>query len=263
MSLYLALAQMSFRKQLAYRAANLSGVATNGFFGALRVFVMLALFENRETVNGWTAQDAVTYVALTQAFIMVVSMWGNNEQTQSIVSGEVASDLSKPVDYYAFWLARFVGRSVYGLVFRGALTFAVIWLFFRFTIPLEPLRWLAFLAALTLAVLLSFSIHFLASTTAFWTLDVRGINALLGTVALLMSGFLVPIAFFPPWLATVAQALPWAGMIQVPIDVYLGKLAGLDLARALAFETAWFLALMLAGRLVVRLMLRRLVIQGG
>lgn len=263
MALYVALARMSFQKQLAYRAANLAGVATNGFFGALRAFVMLALFENREVVVGWTAYDAITYVAMTQALIMVVSMWGNNEQAQSIVSGEVASDLSKPVDYYFFWLARFLGRSVYGAVYRGAMTFSLIWLFFRFYVPLDPTRWLAFATALLMAVLVSFSIHFLTASIVFWVLDVRGINNMLGLLAMLMSGFIVPLTFFPTWLAEIARLLPWSGMIQIPIEVYLGKLTGLGFLRAVGFQFAWFLILMLAGRLVVRLMLRRLVIQGG
>lgn len=263
MALYVALARMSFQKQLAYRAANLAGVATNGFFGALRAFVMLALFENRDVVVGWTAYDAITYVAMTQALIMVVSMWGNNEQAQSIVSGEVASDLSKPVDYYFFWLARFMGRSIYGAVYRGAMTFSLIWLFFRFYIPLDPTRWLAFATALFMAVLVSFSIQFLTSSIVFWVLDVRGINNMLGLLAMLMSGFIVPLAFFPTWLAEIARLLPWSGMIQIPIEVYLGKLTGLEFLRALGFQLAWFLILMVVGRLVVRLMLRRLVIQGG
>ena len=262
-SLYLAVARLSFQKQLAYRAANLAGVATNGFFGALRAFVMLALFDNRPQVAGWTAYEAVTYVAMTQSLIMVVSMWGNNEHAQSIVSGEVVSDLSKPVDYYTFWLARFVGRSAYGVVYRGALTFGLIWLFFRFYVPLDPLRWLAFGLTLLLATLVSFSIHFLVSSVVFWTLDVRGLNNMLGLVAMLFSGFLVPLAFFPDWLAPIARALPWASMVQIPIETYLGKLTGPAYWQAVGFQAAWFLVLMLCGRLVVRQMLRRLVIQGG
>ena len=261
--LYLAVARMSFQKQLAYRAANLAGVATNGFFGALRAFVMLALFDNRPQVAGWSAYEAITYVAMTQSLIMVVSMWGNNEHSQSIVSGEVVSDLSKPVDYYTFWLARFVGRSVYGVVYRGALTFGLIWLFFRFYIPLDPVRWLAFGLTLLLATLVSFSIHFLVSSVVFWTLDVRGLNNMLGLVAMLFSGFLVPLAFFPDWLVPIARALPWASMIQIPIETYLGKLTGLAYWQAVGFQASWFLVLMLFGRLVVRLMLRRLVVQGG
>lgn len=263
MSLYLALARMSFQKQLAYRAANLAGVATNGFFGALRAFVMLALFQNTIQVNGWTATDAVTYVALGQAMIMVISMWGNNELPQSIQSGEVASDLSKPVDYYFFWLARFMGRSLYGAAFRGALTFAAIGLFFRIHLPPDLWGWLAFAAALFGAVLVSFGIHFLTSALVFWTLDPRGINAMLTMLAMLLSGFIVPITFFPDRLAAIARTLPWSAMVQIPVDVYLGKTDGLGLAAALGFQLGWFLVLMLAGRLMIRLMLRRLVIQGG
>jgi len=39
------LARLAFQRQFAYRAANLAGLATNVFFGALRAYVLLALFD--------------------------------------------------------------------------------------------------------------------------------------------------------------------------------------------------------------------------
>jgi ABC-2 type transport system permease protein len=42
--MYLALIRMAFQRQLTYRAATLAGLATNVFFGALRAYVLVALF---------------------------------------------------------------------------------------------------------------------------------------------------------------------------------------------------------------------------
>jgi ABC-2 type transport system permease protein len=52
-------------------------------------------------------------------------------------------------------------------------------------------------------------------------------------------------------------------MLQVPIDVFLGKHVGVDLLGALAFQAAWAAALLGLGRLVLHAGVRRLVVQGG
>jgi ABC-2 type transport system permease protein len=74
---------------------------------------------------------------------------------------------------------------------------------------------------------------------------------------------LVPITFFPGALRTIATLLPFAAVIQTPVDVWLGKDQGLSLAGALAGQAAWAIALLLLGRLVLRAALKKLVVQGG
>ena len=48
--LYLAVARMAFRRQLAYRTANLAGLVTNAFFGYLRAAVFVDRFTSAITV---------------------------------------------------------------------------------------------------------------------------------------------------------------------------------------------------------------------
>lgn len=127
----------------------------------------------------------------------------------------------------------------------------------------DPLLWLAFLASLVLAVWISFGLRFLANLAAFWLLDYRGaIYALLFANGLL-SGMLVPLNYWPEWGEMIARALPFAGMIQIPVEVILGKSSGLDLAAALLFQLGWAVALMVAGRLVLAMAVRKVVVQGG
>jgi ABC-2 type transport system permease protein len=59
MRVYVAVAKRAFQQQLAYRTANLAGLATNAFWGALRSFLFLGLFQGRETAAGWSVRDAI------------------------------------------------------------------------------------------------------------------------------------------------------------------------------------------------------------
>jgi ABC-2 type transport system permease protein len=78
-----------------------------------------------------------------------------------------------------------------------------------------------------------------------------------------LTGFMVPLTFLPQAPRAALQALPFAGVVQVPIDVFLGKHHGLGLLGALAFQAAWAAVILLAGRLLLAAAVRKLVVQGG
>jgi ABC-2 type transport system permease protein len=59
------------------------------------------------------------------------------------------------------------------------------------------------------------------------------------------------------------SVLPFVAMLQIPADIFIGELRGIDLAGALAFQAAWAAALLLAGRAVFAAGTRKLVVQGG
>jgi viologen exporter family transport system permease protein len=67
----------------------------------------------------------------------------------------------------------------------------------------------------------------------------------------------------PDGFEHVVRMLPFASLIQVPCDVFLGKAHGLDLLAAFATQAAWIAALTLAGRAVLARAERRVVVQGG
>ena len=76
-------------------------------------------------------------------------------------------------------------------------------------------------------------------------------------------GLVLPLTVFPGPLGTVARALPWSALLQVPADVFLGRSHGTAVLGDLAFEAGWAVVLLGAGRLVQSVATRRLVVQGG
>ena len=119
MRLFIELAKRSFQRQLSYRAATFAGLATNFFFGMLRVAVMVALYQTRGEVNGISLRGAITFTGLTQALIGFLSLFGWYDMMNSIYTGAVASDLLKPMGFFNFWLAQDLGRALAQLVLTG------------------------------------------------------------------------------------------------------------------------------------------------
>jgi ABC-2 type transport system permease protein len=257
------LARRGFRRYAAYPGATWAGVFTNTFFGFLIAYILLAVFRERDTVGTYDARDAVTYAWLAQGLLMTVYIWGWYELAVRIQSGDIASDLQRPLDLQAYWLAQDLGRASYHALFRGVPPFLIGALAFDIRLPGDPVLWVAFVASLALAVVASFAFRFLFNLAAFWLLDYRGVGMLAMVVSTFFSGQLVPLAFFPDRLQTVVWALPFASMVQAPIEVFLGHARGLELAGLLGLQAFWAAALLALGRVVLATAMRKLVVQGG
>jgi ABC-2 type transport system permease protein len=261
--LFFELARRGYRRYAAYPGATWAGVFTNTFFGFLLAYVLLAVFEERDTVGSYDAEDAVTYVWLAQGLLMTVYLFGWNEVAVRVQSGDVATDLQRPLDFQTYWLAQDLGRALYHGLFRGVPPFLLGALVFDVLLPQDPRVWVAFLASVTLAVVVSFAFRFLVNLVAFWVLDYRGVVVLATVATAFFSGQYVPLPFYPEWLEVLAWSLPFASMVQAPIEVFLGHARGVELAGLLALQTAWAGVLLLLGRAVFGAGLRKLVIQGG
>ena len=144
MRLYLELAIRSFRRHVTYRAANWAGLVTNAFFGLLRSYIFMAVFAAQPLAAGYNLADSLTYAWLTQALLAFTYMWGWWEIANTIRSGQIASDLCRPVDYFGFWLSQDCGRAAYHIVFRGIPCYAIGMVAFGLGLPTRVDTWLAF-----------------------------------------------------------------------------------------------------------------------
>ncbi len=263
MKVYLAVAVKSFQRSLAYRAANLAGIATNIFFGAVYVYVFIALFRGRGQVGGLDLRDTITYASLSQSLLMVMTAFGNRDLSEAVVKGDIATDLSRPVDFYFFWAAQDLGRAIYYLLFRGLPTFAACLLLFRPELPPTRAAGAFCLGMLLLGTAVSFAFRFIISSLAFWFSDVRGLNYLSGTLTLFFSGFIVPLNFLPAGVRSIVELLPFEALAHLPINIYLGKVSGPALIQAAALEIGWLIVMIIAGRGVLNRMVGRLTVAGG
>jgi ABC-2 type transport system permease protein len=263
MRLYYEIALRSFRRATTYRTSYIAGILTNAFFGALRSFMYIAIFGAGGAVAGFTLQDAISYTWVTQSLISVGAAWiTSRDLMNSIRSGDVITDLSRPWNFYGYWLSQSLGERGFNLLLRGSLTYLIGVLYFGARIP-SPAELLAFAAAICLALLLSFAFSFIVNLSAFWLLESSGIMMMANVMLSFFSGFLMPIAFFPPALAAVARALPFQAITGLPAQIFLGQIAGSAIAGALLLQLLWVAALGAAGLWMLRSAVRKVVIQGG
>ncbi|MCU7824616.1 ABC-2 family transporter protein [Kitasatospora sp. DSM 101779] len=265
-AVYLAVAAGAFRRYATYRAATLAGTVTNTVFGFILAYTFLALWQARPGLGGYDTAQAVTYIWISQALLVTVAVWGGGFQDdvqERLRTGDIAVDLHRPVDFQGWWLAADLGRAAFHLLARGTLPTLAGALAFDLRLPASPLVWAVFLVSVALAVTVSFGLRFLVVLTGFWLHDSDGVRAVVLVVAMFLSGMLLPIGLFPGWLGSLAAALPWAAVIQTPVDILVQHRTGAAVATGLAGQLAWAAVLFAAGRLALALAVRKVVVQGG
>ena len=257
------MARLGFRRYATYRGATIGGLFTNTVFGFMRGYVLLAVLRETGRIGGYDTTDALTYVWLTQGLLAVVYIWGWNLISVRVRSGEVATDLCRPVDFQSWWLAMDLGRAAYHALTRGILPFVIGSIFFTLRTPHDLLQSLGFAVSVVLGVVVSFAMRFIVELSAFWWQDANGVRVTFGLLQNFFSGFAVPLVFIPGLLGAVVRVLPFAASLQIPIDVFLGKHSGTGLLAALGLQAFWAVVMLAAGRGVLALATRRLVLQGG
>ncbi|MBP7228044.1 MAG: ABC-2 family transporter protein [Longilinea sp.] len=254
---------MGLRQQMAYRLAMWAGLATNLFFGLLRVIVLIALYQAQLSVNGMSLQQAITYSAVAQSVIAFLTVFGSSDLMRTVYSGAIATDLMRPVGFYGYWLARDFGGSLVNLVGRGLVFLLLFRLFYAVDLPNDVIAWLCFGVSLALGWWVSFSWRFLVNLASFWTPDALGVGRALFGISQLFSGFIMPLRLMPDWFRQWSEFTPFPSMVNTPIEVYVGLLSGAELWRALLWQAGWALALFGVAQLVYAAGIRRLVLQGG
>lgn len=238
---------------------------TNTVFGLIRAYITVAAIGAAGgTLAGYSAAQGITYAFLAQALMgpVNIGVW-QGELAERVKTGDIAVDLARPVDPQLAFFAADLGRAAFVFVPRGAPPVFVGAVVFGLALPATPLPYLLGAVSIVLAVSVSFACRWLAHLTAFWLLDVRGVMMLYVLTSGLLSGHLIPVHWFPGWLAALARATPFPAMIQTPIDVITARVTGVDALTALGVQALWLAVLLAAGRWVFVLGTRRLVVQGG
>jgi len=261
--LFWEITKRSYQRHLTYRAATLAGLVTNFFFGILRASILVALYGSQNEVDGITISGAITYAALSQALIGYLSLFSWFDLMTTVYTGEIATDLLKPMSYVGYWMAKDLGRAGVQLFFRGFIVMAGYALLFDLTWPQGLSQWLALGFTLIFSWLISFLWRFLVNLASFWTPNARGVLRLFFTLSWFFSGFLMPLRFFPDWVIKISYLTPFPHMLNTVVEVYLGVLQGPDLLRALSFQVFWIFITFLSVQIVLRAGVRRLVILGG
>jgi viologen exporter family transport system permease protein len=263
--MYAALVRAGFRRYATYRQAMVAAAITNSVFGFLRCSAILAAAAGAGGVAaGYTGQRLTTFVWVGQGLLGTVLLWNPLDLADRIRSGEVVSDLVRPINPVWGELAGELGRAGYGALTRFVLQVLVGALAFDMFAPTRLGTYPMFVVSVLLATLVSFGCRYLVAASAFWLLDSRGPQMFWSLLSLVLTGMVFPLWFLPHWAATaLIFGTPLPSVIQLPLDI-LGERSGPSGQLAgLCLQAGWAVIMLAVCQLVRRRAERKMVIQGG
>lgn len=221
-----------------------------------------AIYSVSAEIGGLNLRQTLNYVLLAEIVSPVISTRLIFNFSSLIRDGSIAVELVRPVDLQArFYVEQLSGLLVSLLFKLPLLLFAV--LVFGLELPGSPLVWLVFAVALLLGHAVTFFFDWAFGCLAFFTTETWGLSVIRDAVGLFFSGALVPLVMMPGWLQTLAAAMPFAQALAMPVSLLSGIIS-LDRAPSIwLVQLAWIAGLGLASRVIYRLALRRVTVQGG
>lgn len=265
MSAYVALFRARFRTLLQYRAAALAGVATQLFWGLIKIMILEAFYRQTTQAQPMSFREAVTYTWLGQAFFMMLPFTADPDPEVRLMmrNGAVAYELARPLDLYNLWYVRALAARSAPTLLRCLPIFVLAIPFFKMSLPASPGAAAAWLAAMTGALFLGSALATLITVTLLWTVSGEGVARLVPSLVILGSGLIIPLPLFPDWAQPILSFLPFKGMADAPFRLYMGHLPAGDVVGVVLHQAAWTVVFILIGRLLVARGTRRLVVQGG
>lgn len=263
MRTFFALARAGFLRWSTYRQATVAGTVTLTVFGFLKSYAYLAAIGTSPHAAGYTSAQLLTLVWTGQAIGWTVGLSWFNELANRIRSGEVASDLLRPLDPLWAYLGPEIGRAGYSMLTFFLVPMILSAVVFDLYLPRNGFSYVLIFLSIGLAVVICFAGRYLTNLAAFWLLDIRGLNAAWGVCVVVFSGLAVPIAFFPDRAQILIWATPFPAILQAPMDIVVERGGVSRQLQLLSVQAGWVVVMLGLCSVVQRRAIRNLVVQGG
>lgn len=230
------------------------------------VFIWRAVFASRGgEISGYDYAGMIFYFLLTIVVENLVTPTEDEWQIASdIRDGRISAFLTKPMNYLGYRLSLYASyRVLYTAV--TAFPIAVIFVFLReyLRLPSDPTTWLLFALSVTMAGLIQFFIAYSLAMLAFWILEISTIVFILYSFEYFLSGQIFPLDLMPSWMSGFVRWSPFSYELFFPVQVYLERVRGAELAAGLATQAGWVLVAWLIAHVLWSRGVRRYQAVGG
>jgi ABC-2 type transport system permease protein len=260
---YAEFSRVGFVNILAFRLRYFTGIITYTLNVTVYYFIWSAVYHPGQSIAGYNLQQMITYVSVGWIIRSFYTNTIDQEMAYEVIDGKIAMDLIKPVSVQWMWICRAIGESAFRLGLLTLPTAFLVALVFPVQGPASREDFLLFAVAVLGSFFLMSAINFMIGTCA---IPLKSILALIRAkfwLIELLSGLLVPMAYFPEKMRAVLAWLPFEHIAYTPLQIYLGKLDRAHALRALGTQWLWAVGLLALADVWWARSLRRITIHGG
>lgn len=267
MKKYLSFFRLRFTMGLQYRAAALAGIITQFVWGFMEIMMFRAFYRADASAFPMSFSATASYIWLQQAFLAFFAAWMmENEIFDSIMDGNIAYELCRPINIYNMWFSRSIANRLSRAVLR-CFPVLIVAVFvpqpYGMDAPASFGCFLLFLITLVLGLAVTVSFCMLIYVLSFFTISPQGLRMVFTSAVEFFAGAVIPLPFFPEKVQQIMELLPFASMQNVALRIYSGSMSGGQMQKAIILQIFWLVIITMAGKLLCRLAEKRVTVQGG
>ena len=231
-----------FKERFVYRSELLGGLL-NSFIGLVAIwFIWNAIYTSAgvTVLEGVTLPAMITYLSISMVIRIYSHSYTEYIMHDEIKHGGIAVIITKPINYILFVLSREIGNNIFNFLVRGVPILLVSFLILNITLTQSLLP---FLISFILGFFVNFFIIILVGLWSFWAGTIWGIRYSKNIISELTSGAVIPLFLFPLWFQQIAQLLPFQSIYNIPLSIYIGKIAGFGVITSILTQVFWIVFL--------------------
>jgi viologen exporter family transport system permease protein len=260
---YLPIARATYMIGIVYRFGFLFTILGNVVYLGVAYYLWKSIYTYSDTIRGLTFNETFLYVGLGSAIFILLKTYADWFIHYEIREGNIATYLTKPIDYQVYNLFANLGSLLINLTAITLPTALVLIFILKVKIALG-VGLLLFPVALFLAFLISFSIDYFVGLLGFYSESVWGISITKEVIVTVFSGALIPLQFFPDAIQNVLYWLPFQAIFHTPIMMITRPAQGLNVFLPMMLvQLAWAILLFFLARLFYNQAIKVLRIAGG
>ncbi len=258
--------EMGFQTALEYRLNFLISLISAAYPIFIQTYLWTAIYAGsaESVVYGFTYRQMIAYTFLAGLVTRIVRTGFEYEIMEDVKNGKFSTFLVQPLGYFPYRLCSYFGQKLPGqAMILVILVVVLVALNVFWSVTFEPLRILAFLATLVMAVVLNFLIFYIFSAMAFWIVEVGFLFEGIRIVTVLLSGGIFPLEVFGERFLSIMNWLPFRYTVHYPITVLNGSITTGEALSGLLMQLLWIGICLVLSNLLWRVGSRRYVAVGG
>ena len=267
MKVYLTYFKLKFITGLQYRAAAYAGISTQFFFGFVFIMVYFAFYKSGSGHLPMEMSALASYLWLNQAFFaLVTNFYKDNEIYNMIKTGNISYELIRPKNLFYMWYFKILGQRYSNVLLRSMPIIVITLLLPKpigLSLPVSLNAFILSIVSLFIGSLLIIALSTLYPIITLFTMNEKGVVNIFVVIADLLSGLVVPIPFFPPFLKLISKFLPFQYVSDLPFRIYVGNINIQNGLIGLGIQVIWIFIIILIGYKLMNYNLKRVVVQGG
>lgn len=264
---YVSLFRIRLINNIQYRAITAGVVLSNFIWVFMELMMYAAIYGTADKSLPMSFSQMVSYVWVKKMVMLMLAVVSSDREIYSVINdGSIAYELVRPVDLYWKWFFQAASNRLSAMLVSCVPMLVLAFVLpepFRLSVPGSILQLIEFLIALILALGVVVAFVMLMFITLFYTIAQRGIKIIVTALVSFLSGGMIPLTFFPDKLVTALNMLPFSAMQSTPLLIYSGNLQGKDAVQGIVFQMIWLVALIILGKILMSVSLKRVVVQGG